>query len=373
MRRQSIAVLPPPTTTTLPGSLGDQLLAFAAHAGGLPAADGDRHGVELLLQLFQLKVLAELAVEDELHAHLLEVGEFAVEDRLRQPVLRNAVAEHAARLGHRFEDRRGHAVPAQIVGGGESGRTGADDGDLLTGFRRKLFHVGVVVKVGSETLELIDGDRLAVDVATALLLAEAGADPADRHRQRNALLDDLQAFEKLPFAPGADVLFDVGVGRAGHGAGRFAVAGVFAQQQIERGAAHVEHLVAGGVDLLPLGRAGRAGGQETTGFLILHHTDETAGGAGDALFAAEGRDLDPVRLRHFENGLARFRADGPAVQDKFDTHYLEPFITRLIAFFGQTSRQLLQRVHFSLSITKLSEMAPTGQVLMQSRHLTHLL
>jgi len=184
------------------------------------------------------------------------------------------------------------------------------------------------VKVGGETLEVVDGDRFAVDVAAAVLLAETRADAADRHRQRNPLLDDLEAVQEVALASGADVLFDIRVGRAGDGTWRFAVAGVFGEQQRKRGLAHIQHFRAGGFDLLARRGDGGAARHEAAALLVFHHADEAARRLGDAAFAAERRDLDPVLGGDFQNGLAGFRRNRPAVQNKFDAHRLEPFLTR---------------------------------------------
>ena len=42
------------------------------------------------------------------------------------------------------------------------------------------------------------------------------------------------------------------------------------------------------------------------GLLVADHADEAAGGARDALFAAQRRDLDAVRLGDIQNGHSRF-------------------------------------------------------------------
>ena len=261
-------------------------------------------------------------------SHLREVREFAVERRFRQTVLRNAVAQHAAGFRLRVEERRLDPFEPQIIGGRESRRTGADNRDFLPGQFRELLHVFVIVQIRRETLEVVDRDRFAVDIAPALLFAEPRADTADRHRQRNPLLDDLETLEKFALAPGADVLLNARMGRARHRARGFAVAGVLGEQQRERGPAHIENFRRGGVDLLSLRRFRRAARQETAGFLVAHHADEAARGLGNTRFAAEPRDPDPVGFGDIHDGLAGFRRDSPAVQDKFNAHCMEPFLTR---------------------------------------------
>ncbi|MPM59165.1 hypothetical protein SDC9_106004 [bioreactor metagenome] len=256
------------------------------------------------------------------------MGVFTVERRFGQPVFGDSVTQHAARLRLGFEDHGFDPFQPQVVRGGDSGGAGADNGYLFAAQLRQLFHVFIIVKIRRQALEVVDGDRFVVDVAAAVLFAETGTDAADRHRQRNPLLDDFEAVEELSLASGADVLFDVRVGGTGHRAGRFAVAGVFRKQQRKRGLAHVQHFRAGGFDLLSRGGHGGAARHVAAALFIADHADETAGGLGDAAFAAERRDLDSVRGGDFQYGLAGFRRNRPAVQDKFDAHRSEPFMTR---------------------------------------------
>ena len=305
-----------------------QLLALAAETGSFPAADRDDDRVKLALQLVERKVFAEFSAEFELDAHLRKVRELAVERRLRQTVFGNAVTQHAAGLRLGFENRRFDPLETQIVRGGKSARPRADDRDLLPGELRKLFHVLIVIKVGRKALEIVDRDRLAVDIAAAVLFAETRADAADRHRQRNPLLDDLQTVQEFTLAAGADILFDIRMGRTGHRTRRLAVTGVLGEQKRQSGFAHIQHFGTRRLDLLP--RSGHRGAARhiPAGLPVTDHADEAAGGFGDTAFAAERRNLNSVRGRNFKDGLAGFRRNRPAVQNKFDAHCSEPFLTR---------------------------------------------
>ena len=98
--------------------------------------------------------------------------------RLRQAVLGDAVAQHAARLGLALEDGGLVAEQGQVAGGGQAARARADDRDLLVVRDRRLLgqrHVLVGV-VGDEALEAADGDRLVDLAARAVDLALRGAD-----------------------------------------------------------------------------------------------------------------------------------------------------------------------------------------------------
>ena len=89
----------------------------------------------------------------------------------------------------------------QIVGAGQAGRAGADDGDLLRvrigdaavgDDLRDVALVGLQLLLGDKLLDLVDGDG-AVDVAAgAGVLAAAVADAAADGRERVILLDELE-------------------------------------------------------------------------------------------------------------------------------------------------------------------------------------
>ena len=133
----------------------------------------------------------------ELDAHALEVLDVLVDDRLRQAVLGDAVAEHAADRVQRLEDRHRVAELREIARRREARRARADDRDLL-GPARDGLHGPVrrvrALPVRDEALEPADRDRLllaqdhAVQLALVLDRADAAADrreevpPPDRAR-----------------------------------------------------------------------------------------------------------------------------------------------------------------------------------------------
>ena len=107
---------------------------------GVVAADGDDGRIEaLLLQVIEREVAAEGLVALEFAAEPPDGLIFGLEDLLLgEAVLRDAVAEHSARLRVALED--GHVVAGeeQVVGRGHAGRTGSDDRDPLAGLGRSL-------------------------------------------------------------------------------------------------------------------------------------------------------------------------------------------------------------------------------------------
>ena len=126
-----------------------------------------------------------------------QVLDVLVDDRLRQAVLGDAVAEHAADRVQRLEDRHRVAELREIARRRQARRARADDRDLL-GPARDGLHGPVrrvrALPVRDEALEPADRDRLllaqdhAVQLALVLDRADAAADrreevpPPDRAR-----------------------------------------------------------------------------------------------------------------------------------------------------------------------------------------------
>ena len=88
----------------------------------LPGADGEEDRVVLVRDLVERDVLADVDVELEPHAEALDELDLLVEDRLRQAVLRQRVAEHAAGRGPRVVDGHAVAEEGEVEGAGEAGR-----------------------------------------------------------------------------------------------------------------------------------------------------------------------------------------------------------------------------------------------------------
>ena len=247
--------------------------------------------------------------------------QFPAEDRFRKTEFGNAVTEHAAGFRLFVEHHAFDAGEPEIVCGGESRRTGSDDCDFFTVERREVFHVGVIVEIGGKTFEVVDGNRFAEDVFPAVFFAETRTDTTDGHRQRNAFLDDLQRLKEIAFASFADIFLHGSMRGTRHRAGSFAVAGMLGEQQVQGGAAHLLHFFGRCVDFLSFRRACRAGGEETAGFEVLHHTDEAGGGAGDFLIVAQGRNIQPHSSGHGKNRLSGSRGLRLSVDDEIDIRH----------------------------------------------------
>ena len=147
----SIAVLPPPITTTrrpisrlplsLPGA-GARYRRRRPYAGHVLAFEGQRvdagqshaeeHRVEILPQLRQRDVAAErLAVLDADTADTHDERHLGLREVVRHLVGGDAVFVQAARLGPGFEDGDVMAAQRQAMGAGETSGAGADHGDAL--------------------------------------------------------------------------------------------------------------------------------------------------------------------------------------------------------------------------------------------------
>jgi hypothetical protein len=97
-------------------------------------ADRDERGVETRFEL-GLDV-GNRGVELQRDAHVQDAADLGVHDVARQPVLRYAVAHHAAGRGARILDGYRVTHTGEVVGGGQAGRPRAYHQHPLTRRRR---------------------------------------------------------------------------------------------------------------------------------------------------------------------------------------------------------------------------------------------
>ena len=121
---------------------------------------------------------ADLRVADEGHPFGLELGQASVEDGLLHLELGDAVAQQSAGVFGTLED--GHVVPGpgQLLGGGQPGRSGPDDGHRLAGVHgRDLRRDPALVPGALDDLVLdpLNGHRVVVDAEHARRLARGRA------------------------------------------------------------------------------------------------------------------------------------------------------------------------------------------------------
>ena len=180
-------------------------------------ARGDVDGVEALLEeLVGVGDVAHDRVVLELDAHLFQAVDLALDDRLRQTELGDAVDEHAAAGEEGLEDGDVKAVAGELAGAGDAGRAGADDGDLLAVLGSHLGRGSELGAITQEALELADGHGLgllttdALALALVLLRADAAADGGEH----GLLADDVQGAAVVLRADLLDELRDVDVDRA---------------------------------------------------------------------------------------------------------------------------------------------------------------
>ena len=291
------------------------VLARYAHRRGAPGTVGDDERIAVAPEVGERGVAPDLEVVHELDAHRSDEVGLGLEDGLRQAVLGDAVAEHAAHLGHLVDDLHLRAAAGELVGAGKSGGAAADDGHALAGERglvdrrRRRRLAAAAGLVGRESLERGDGDRRLHLAAAALALAGMGTDPTDRGRQREGLHHRRRGVGEAPFGDLADVLLAVGVGGVLDLAGTEAVAVVVAHQELERELPRLEGALALRVHHHAFAHLGGAGPEELRAALGLHHADAAGAVGGESLEEAEVGDLDPGLLRRREHGGARRHAD----------------------------------------------------------------
>ena len=108
----------------------------------------------------------------------------------------------------------------QMVGGGEAGRAGSDNGDLFIPFRGALdLDFPGIELVGSQAFEVANGDRVIHIAPAAGIFTPMGADAAENAGQGQVFHDDFERFLVFALSDHLNVALDVQSGRAGHTAG----------------------------------------------------------------------------------------------------------------------------------------------------------
>ena len=205
---------------------------FPGDAGQAPSLAADGHVkalVPLLAQLGDGDVLAHLHTGANLYANLAHDVNLRLDDVLLQFIGRNAVAEHAARLLIALKDGGLVALGGQVIGTGKTGRTAADNGNLLG---PAFLHVGADVYLRHKTrcrmevlfcnkfLYGVDGNSPVDGAARAGVFAAPVADAAAHRRERIFALDELQRLRVFALRSLLQVALDGNMGRAGRFTGR---------------------------------------------------------------------------------------------------------------------------------------------------------
>src|SRR5665648_787235 len=197
-----------------------ELVARQLDLGALLQAGGQIDGLEALLKEaldgeVGARALAELEL-DTLRQHLVDL---ALDDVVRQAVVGDARAQHAAGDLLRLEDSDLVTEVSKVAGAGEAGGAGADDGHtFLVDDRHRLHRQSRPHLVGHEALDGRDGDGLVDLAADTGGLAEVRTDAAAHAAERVGLAGHaVGVFE----APGGDQRH-VALGGGVHGAGALA-------------------------------------------------------------------------------------------------------------------------------------------------------
>src|SRR5215210_519277 len=189
-----------------------ELAARHVEVASLQGADGEDDGVELALELFCGRVLADVGVGAELDALLFHDGDATVDDPLFDLVVGDAVPEEAPDPIVLLDNDRRVPGPIELLGRSEPGRTAPDDGYPLAGTLLRRCRFGddpsfLEGPVDYGELYLFYGDGLVVDGEDAGGLARGGA---EHPREFGKVVGLVQAVYGLPPVLSVDEVVPVG-------------------------------------------------------------------------------------------------------------------------------------------------------------------
>ena len=151
---------------------------------GGPAAKN--HAVVFFFQLLAGNIFSNVCIADKLDAGSLHDFDPSVDDALVQLHIRNAVAQQTADSVMTFIDRYAVSAFVQVPGCRQSGRTAADDRDLLSGAYLWFFAFYQTIRVSifnDRTFIFLRGNRFCVQPAGTGRLTQRGADPGSKFRE----------------------------------------------------------------------------------------------------------------------------------------------------------------------------------------------
>ena len=172
-------------------------------------AAGHQHGVVVAGQVRERHGDADIDTMMEGHALCRHLVGAAVDMLLLHLEIGDAVAQQPARLGLALVDMHIMAHARQLLRCGQAGRSGADDGDALSGLllgNLRLDPAIVPGLVGDGLLDRLDRDRGVLEVEGAGFLARRGADPP---RELGEVVGRVQVARRILPASGIDQIVPV--------------------------------------------------------------------------------------------------------------------------------------------------------------------
>ena len=183
----------------------------------------------------------------------------------------------------------------ELERGCKTGRSAADDSDLLSGGRSHGDRMRIAVLahlVCGEILEMRNGNRRLYVLAAAGRLARMGTDPSNRRRKREHLHDCGYRVGEASLGNLLHVLLAVRVRRAVELARAYAVSVVVAHEKIERQFARLQRTFARGAHDHALCSLRRAGAEKLRTLLHLDNAHSACAIGLEFLPEAEIGDLN---------------------------------------------------------------------------------
>ena len=170
-----------------PGPEAGAFLTRDAHGLALVGADGNIDRVVVFLDVVVGDIFTDLAVALEFDPEIDDALDLGVDDLARQPVNRNAVAEHATGFRQALKDRDLVAPARELIGARHSRGTCTDDRNLLLLGLFTLDHFGFEAvlegPIPKIALDRVDPHRTVFFAAVAGGLTRMGADPTHHGRE----------------------------------------------------------------------------------------------------------------------------------------------------------------------------------------------
>ena len=255
-------------------------------------------------------------------------------------------------------------LTAQEIGRSKPAGAAADHGDALTrvGFdKRNKRRATCHIHIGGEGFEGRDGDRLIHKAAAALLFTGVRANAPDGRGQRDLFFDKARRLGVFAVGNEPHIPLAVRARRARLGAGRFAVAVVVGQKQLQRHFACAHNALGVGMHDHAVAYFGRAGALQFGRTLHLDNAQPACAVQFHPAVKAEVRYFQSVCRGGGEQRCARLHLQRLVIYGNLNqTHAFTSTAPKL-----QFSTHLPHLIHSAASIwcgcLTVPVIAPTGQ------------
>ena len=282
-----------------------RIFTGASDLSGFPCANGNDRSVCASADLLKSDIRSDMDAVLHMDAHILDQLDFFIQNIFRQSVFRNTVIQHTAHLMHSFINGDIVAFPSQKESSRQTGRTAADNSNLLACRRCDLRNIWIFFQIlqSGKSLQVCNRDRGFHILPSAVLLTWMRADRTNACRQRESFFHNADRIMIIASADGFHISHTVCTCRAAKRARSFAVAIMIAHQKLQSNLSSLCHTLGIGIEDPSVTSHRRAAPHQLWKAFALYQTYAAGAVVRDSLIITKCRNINAVLFRDLEDGV----------------------------------------------------------------------